>query len=58
VTSDLATIFPDASPQALDLLGRMLVFDPKKRISVTEAMAHPYLAELGHLEYFAKNNVR
>jgi hypothetical protein len=35
----------------------MLVFDPKKRISVTEAMAHPYLAELGNLEYFSKNNV-
>ena len=29
---------------AIDLLERMLVFDPKKRITATEALAHEYLA--------------
>uniref|UniRef100_A0A672GK18 Mitogen-activated protein kinase n=1 Tax=Salarias fasciatus TaxID=181472 RepID=A0A672GK18_SALFA len=30
---------------ALDLLGRMLTFNPSKRISVEEALAHPYLEQ-------------
>lgn len=38
--------FPAASPQALDLLSRMLQFDPRKRITVAEALDHPYLAAL------------
>lgn len=29
---------------AIDMLERMLVFDPKKRITATEALEHPYLA--------------
>ncbi|KAM9874693.1 Mitogen-activated protein kinase HOG1 [Verticillium dahliae] len=36
--------FKTADPSAIDLLERMLVFDPKKRITATEAMAHEYLA--------------
>ncbi len=31
---------------ALDLLEKMLAFNPKKRITVTEALAHPYLSQL------------
>lgn len=30
-------------PEAIDLLGMMLVFDPKKRISAAEALTHPYM---------------
>ncbi|RKO97689.1 hypothetical protein CXG81DRAFT_25546 [Caulochytrium protostelioides] len=33
-----------ADPLATDLLERMLVFDPRKRIKAAEALAHPYLA--------------
>jgi len=29
---------------ALDLLEKMLVFDPRTRISAAEALSHPYLA--------------
>jgi len=36
-------LFPQANPQALDLLDRMLAFDPSSRISVEEALEHPYL---------------
>jgi p38 MAP kinase len=31
-------------PIAIDMLERMLVFDPQKRITATEALAHPYLS--------------
>ena len=33
------------SSDALDLLQRMLLFNPTKRISVLEAMRHPYLKD-------------
>ncbi|ERM96482.1 hypothetical protein AMTR_s00001p00258560 [Amborella trichopoda] len=36
--------FPTMSPEAVDLVEKMLVFDPSKRITVEEALAHPYLA--------------
>ncbi|KAJ9555980.1 hypothetical protein OSB04_010594 [Centaurea solstitialis] len=38
--------FPNTSPGALDLLEKMLVFDPNRRITVDEALCHPYLAPL------------
>ncbi|KAE9600111.1 putative mitogen-activated protein kinase CMGC-MAPK family [Lupinus albus] len=39
-------LYPNAHPLAIDLLMKMLVFDPSKRISVTEALLHPYMAPL------------
>nr|XP_043607294.1 mitogen-activated protein kinase 7-like isoform X2 [Erigeron canadensis] len=42
----LSSLYPFADPLALDLLKRMLVFDPTKRITVTEALHHPYMAGL------------
>ncbi|CAM40695.1 putative mitogen activated protein kinase [Leishmania braziliensis MHOM/BR/75/M2904] len=38
--------YPNASVQALDLLRRMLVFNPKQRITVLQAMRHPFLDQL------------
>ncbi|CDO94661.1 unnamed protein product [Kluyveromyces dobzhanskii CBS 2104] len=35
--------FPNASAAALDLLDRMLQFDPRQRITAAEALSHPYL---------------
>ncbi|WFC95174.1 mitogen-activated protein kinase [Malassezia brasiliensis] len=37
-------LFPDANPLALDLLRRLLAFDPAERITCDEALRHPYLA--------------
>lgn len=37
------TLYPNASPAAIDLLERLLTFDPSRRITVEEALVHPYL---------------
>ena len=38
-------LYPNAEEKALDLLDKMLTFNPNKRISVEEALAHPYLEQ-------------
>ncbi|KAG6409300.1 hypothetical protein SASPL_127337 [Salvia splendens] len=43
---NLAARFPSMSPLALDLLAKMLVFDPDQRITVDDAICHPYLSTL------------
>lgn len=35
-----------ANPLAIDLLDKMLQFDPSKRLTVEQALAHPYLSQL------------
>ena len=41
-------MFSEAKPDSkgLDLLQKMLIFDPRTRISIEEALQHPYLEEL------------
>ncbi|XP_055981392.1 mitogen-activated protein kinase 15 [Sorex fumeus] len=34
---------PDTPPEALDLLGKLLVFAPDKRLSAAQALRHPYV---------------
>ncbi|VFQ91459.1 unnamed protein product [Cuscuta campestris] len=41
----LARVFPHVHPLAIDLVEKMLTFNPSKRITVEEALAHPYLAQ-------------
>lgn len=45
-----AQLYPKASPPALDLLERLLSFDPALRITVEEALAHPYLEAYHDIE--------
>ena len=42
----LTGMYPQAHPLAIDLLQKMLGFDPSKRISVTQALEHPYMSPL------------
>ncbi|KAG2177287.1 hypothetical protein INT43_007944 [Umbelopsis isabellina] len=37
-------LYPKANPLAIDLLNKLLCFDPALRITVEEALAHPYLS--------------
>ncbi|KAL9647996.1 hypothetical protein ABK040_016687 [Willaertia magna] len=43
---NLMELFPHANPLAIDLLDKMLEFDPLKRITVDEALKHPYLESM------------
>lgn len=43
-------MFRHANPLALDLLRKMLLFNPDKRISVEDALRHPYLSALHYPE--------
>ncbi|KAI9306928.1 MAP kinase [Cunninghamella echinulata] len=52
-------LYPRANPLAIDLLNKLLEFDPSRRITVEEALAHPYLSayhdeddEPSHVQHF------
>ena len=40
---DLRAVFKESNPIAVDLLSKMLVFNPTKRCTVAEALRHPWL---------------
>ena len=40
------SLFPNANPIALDLLEKMLTFNPKKRYTVDQCISHPYFEGL------------
>ena len=42
VPTSLQESFPYGTPQALDLLSKLLALDPKKRITAKEALQHEF----------------
>jgi mitogen-activated protein kinase 15 len=41
----LRDMFPTASDEALDLIKNLLQFNPNKRLTATQALQHPYVAQ-------------
>ena len=46
---DFNELFRGANEQAIDLIKKMLTFDPDRRITIDQALAHPYMERL-HFE--------
>lgn len=44
------TLFPQANPVGLDLLGKMLTFNPDDRFTMQECLNHPYFEGLHNEE--------
>ncbi|CAD6884305.1 unnamed protein product [Tilletia laevis] len=42
-TTSLERLYPNATPDAIDLLSKMLCWDPEERISAADALQHPWL---------------
>lgn len=47
---DFAHMFAVAPPEAIDLLAKMLAFNPYFRMSVDEALSHPFFADVRNQE--------
>ena len=43
---DLTKIYPGAGEEAIDLLNKVLVFNPYFRLSVDEALAHSFFKKI------------
>lgn len=41
----MGKLFKNFEPQAIDLLRKLLVFDPNRWITVEEILGHPYLSD-------------
>ena len=50
VPRSLAEVCPKASPEALDLMAKLLRFNPHKRYTAAEALEHPYLAAFHNIK--------
>ena len=51
----MAQIFPNTPKDLLDLLGKMFVHNPKKRLTPMEIMAHPFFDELRNKDVCINN---
>lgn len=50
VGTGIAKLVPHASAEAVDLMERLLAYDPEQRITARQALRHPYFKELREAE--------
>ena len=53
----LKELYTKATPEALDLLENMIKFNPEKRFSAEECLAHPYFKKLHDSKKEIKSDV-
>ena len=46
----LVHMYPNASPDALDLMQKLLVFNPNKRLTAEEALNHPFVKDFHNVD--------
>eukprot|EP01122_Echinamoeba_exundans_P010274 TRINITY_DN3809_c0_g2_i1.p1 TRINITY_DN3809_c0_g2~~TRINITY_DN3809_c0_g2_i1.p1 ORF type:complete len:306 (+),score=85.05 TRINITY_DN3809_c0_g2_i1:128-1045(+) len=51
-SKSLVELMPDIDPLAVDLLTKMLVYEPSQRISAKAALNHPYFQEIKDKNFF------
>lgn len=39
-------VFPEINPECLDLIKKLLTYDPEERLSARDVLAHPFLKDL------------
>lgn len=44
-------MFPEANPEAIDLMEKLLKFNPNKRLTAEQALEHPYVKEFHEPEF-------
>ena len=48
---DLARVIPELNAHGIDLMAKMLEYDPAKRIHATDALNHPYFDTLDKAQF-------
>ena len=50
-TKPFHEFFPTASAEAIDLLRKLLLFNPEKRLTAEEALRHPYVSQFHNPDF-------
>ena len=52
--SGIAKLIPHATPEVQDLIVKLLVYNPDKRITASQALKHPWFREIKEQEQMLK----
>ena len=50
----IGMLVPQASPEVVDLIKKLLIYNPDNRISASMAVKHPWFKELREQEFMLK----